>query len=295
MQRMFDDAGDRADMREDIRKNRLHGIELQDKLFAIGTTNMILRGDGKANFRRDSIFEAPLREMRGDMKLSDGSWAMGHGFTKVLLNPPYSQAKDKRTRHLSELAFIERALEFLNPGGKLAVIVPQSAMVGKNAEDKARKRYILEHHTLETVITMNPMTFHSSGHTPHTVIAIFTAGRKHPADHKVRFVNFEKDGWVVAPHRGLVDDGTAASRRKHLFDVLRGDVQDGTDFIVRSTVTATDEWQHSYFYFNDQPPTYDDFLKTVADYVSWQVDMHAHGLGDLITPPVSTTSEENDE
>lgn len=298
MQRMFADAGNNAAMREDIRKNRLYGIELQDKLFAIGTTNMILRGDGKANFRRDSIFEAPLNEMRGDARLPDGSWAMGHGFTKVLLNPPYSQAKDKSTRNLSELAFIQRALEFLNPGGKLATIVPQSAMVGKTKEDKARKRYILEHNTLETVITMNPMTFTNSGHTPHTVIAIFTAGRKHPTDHKVRFVNFEKDGWTVAPHRGLVDDGTVASRRRHLIEVLRGDAQDDTSFIVRSEVTAEDEWQHSYFYFNDVPPTYEDYLATVADYVTWQVDMHTHGLGHLITPvtpAVSGTDEEAGE
>lgn len=294
MQRMFKDAGDNQAMREDIRQNRLYGIELQDKLFAIGTTNMILRGDGKANFRRDSIFEAPLHDMRGDVELDNGSWAMGHGFTKVLLNPPYSQAKDKNTRNLSELAFIERALEFLNPGGKLAAIVPQSAMVGKTKEDKARKRHILENNTLETVITMNPMTFANSGHTPHTVVAIFTAGRKHPADQKVRFVNFSKDGWVLAPHRGLVDDGTVFSRRKHLLEVLRGDAQDDTSFIVRSEVTAEDEWQHSYFYFNDVPPTYEDFMGTVADYVSWQVDMHAHGLGDLITPSVNFASDEDE-
>lgn len=281
MQRMFIDAGDDEDKKEDIRRNRLHGIELQDKLFAIGTTNMILRGDGKANFRRDSMFEVPLDEMRRE-----------HGFTKVLLNPPYSQAKRKSTRNLSELAFVERALSFLNPRGKLAVIVPQSAMVGKTKEDKARKKFILEHNTLEAVITMNPMTFHASGSTPHTVIAIFTAGRQHPVDHKVRFVNFEKDGWVVAQHRGLVDDGTVVSRRKHLLEVLRGDSQDDTSFIVRSKVTAEDEWQHSYFYFNDVPPTYEDFMATVADYVSWQVDMHAHGLGDLITPSVSVTSDE---
>lgn len=193
--------------------------------------------------------------MRGDQRLPDGSIAPGHGFTKVLLNPPYSQAKDKNTRNLSELAFVRRALEFLNPSDKLAVIVPQWAMVGKTKEDKARKRYILEHHTLETVITMNPMTFTNSGHTPYTTIAIFTAGRKHPTDHVVRFVNFEKDEWGIALHRGLVDNGTVASRRKHLMEVLRGDAQDDTSFIVRSKVTADDEWQHSYFYFNDQPPT----------------------------------------
>lgn len=294
MQRMFADAGDNTAMREDIRKNRLYGIELQDKLFAIGTTNMILRGDGKANFRRDSIFEAPIHEMRGDMKLDDGTWAMGHGFTKVLLNPPYSQAKDKETRNLSELAFVTRALEFVNPGGKLAAIVPQSAMVGKTRDDKNRKKSILEKNTLETVITMNPMTFANSGHTPHTVIVIFTAGRPHPANHKVKFVNFEKDGWIVTPHRGLVDDGTVASRRKHLLEVLSGDAQDDTSFIVRSEVTAEDEWQYSYFYFDDQPPTYEEFFATVADYVTWQASMYAHGLSGLIAEKPNTGHSNSD-
>lgn len=284
MQRMFKDAGDDVHLKNVIREQKLHGIELQDKLFAIGTTNMILRGDGKANFRRDSIFEAPMAEMRGDEVLSDGTVVPGHGFTKVLLNPPYSQSKDQKTRGLSELAFIEKALEFLNPGGRLAAIVPQSAMVGKTKEDKARKKSIMKHHTLDCVITMNPMTFVDSGHSPHTVIVMFTAGRPHPADAKVKFINFEKDGYKVAMHRGLVDDGTAESRRKHLLEVLRGDAQDDTAFIVRAETTAEDEWQHSYFYFNDQPPTYADFLATAADFVAWQVDMHAHGLGDLITP-----------
>ena len=156
--------------------------------------------------------------------------------------------------------------------------------VGKTKEDKARKVSILKHHTLDAVIMMNPATFVNSGVTPNTVIALFTAGRPHPVDAKVKFVNFENDGHKVAMHRGLVDDGTATSRRKHLLEVLRGDADDDTRFLVRSEVTATDEWQHSYFYFNDQPPAYDDFMATVADYVTWQVDMHVHGRGELITP-----------
>lgn len=284
MHRMFKDASDNETTKEEIRKKRLHGIELQDKLFAIGTTNMILRGDGKANFRRDSIFEAPLHEMRDDKLNEKGEWESGHGFTKVLLNPPYSQAKDKTTRHLSELAFIEKALEFLNPGGRLAAIVPQSAMVGKTNDDKDRKVSILKKHTLDAVITMNGATFADSGVGVHPVIVLFTAGRPHPSDAKVKFIDFQHDGYKVQMHRGLTDDGTAASRRKHLLEVLRGDAVDSTRFIVRSEVTAEDEWQHAYFYFNDQPPTIDDFMETVADYLSWQADMHAHGYGDLISP-----------
>ena len=39
-----------------IKQKQLHGIELQQKLFTIATTNMILRGDGKSNLKRDDIF-----------------------------------------------------------------------------------------------------------------------------------------------------------------------------------------------------------------------------------------------
>ena len=116
----------------------------------------------------------------------------------------------------------------------------------------------------------------------HPVIALFTAGRPHPGAAKVRFVNFQNDGYKVQIHRGLTDDGTAASRRKHLLATLRGDFIESTRFIVRSEIATADEWLHSYFYFNDQLPSHRDFMETIADYVSWQVGMHTHGQIDLI-------------
>lgn len=164
-------------------------------------------------------------------------------------------------------------------------------MVGKTKEDKARKAKILSEHTLDAVITMNPDTFYGVGN--HVVIALFTADVPHPETKKVAFINFKDDGYKVRQHLGLMGDGNEKSRRKHLLSVLNDGVADDTSFVVRSEVTATDEWQHSFFYFNDQPPTYEDFLATVADYVTWQVDMHSHGLGDLITPRVE--SDEGDE
>ena len=280
MRRMFDDAQDRfkndpAALRtrlDDIKRNRLHGVELQDKLFAIGTTNMILRGDGKANFQRHNFFDLDLHELRGDLWLpAEKRWAEGHGFTKALINPPYSQAKTKETRHLSELSFIERTLSLLNRKGRLAAIVPQSAMVGKTKEDKALKGKILAHHTLDAVVTMNPDTFYGVG--VNVVIALFTAGVPHPDSKKTAFVDFKDDGYRVRQHVGLVGDGNERGRRAHLLSVLNDGELADTSFVVRSEVTADDEWQHSYFYFNDQPPGYDDFFNTVAAYVTWQVDM----------------------
>jgi type I restriction enzyme M protein len=169
----------------------------------------------------------------------------------------------------------------LNIGGRLAAIVPQSVMVGKTKEDRDRKISLLKNHTLDAVITMSGDTFSDSGVGVHPVIILFTAGRAHPSDAKVKFVNFQHDGYKVQMHRGLTDDGTATSRRKHLLEVLRGDAVDDTRFIVRSEVTAQDEWSHSYFYFNDQPPSYNDFQIAVADYISWQVSMYAHGRGKM--------------
>ena len=203
------------------------------------------------------------------------------------MTPP---SKDKTTRHLSELSFISYALDLLEVRGRLAAIVPQSAMVGKTKEDKALKAQIMKKHTLDAVLTMNPDTFHGVG--THVVIALFTAGVPHSKDKKAAFIDFKDDGYKVRQHVGLIDDGRAEDRRKHLLSVLNDGVPDDTHFIVRTEVTPADEWQHSYFYFNDVPPTYEDFMSTVADYVSWQVDMHAHGLGDLITPSMSVTSDE---
>ncbi|MBD8207775.1 N-6 DNA methylase [Microbacterium sp. CFBP 8790] len=295
MRRMFADAikryGDNParlnERLDEIKRFQLHGVELQDKLFAVGTTNMILRGDGKANFQRRSFFDATRDDFFPYNPERPGRL---EGFTKVLMNPPYSQSKDKTTRHLSELSFIERALSHLEVRGRLGAIVPQSAMVGKTREDKALKAKILKHHTLDAVLTMNPDTFHGVG--THVVIALFTAGVPHPATKKTAFVDFKDDGYKVRQHVGLVDDGRAADRRTHVLEVLQDGVPDDTSFVVRSEVAATDEWQHSYFYFNDQPPSYEDFYATVADYLTWQVDMHTHGRGDLIAPAAAEDKAE---
>lgn len=255
-------------------EGRFQGIELQDKLFTLATTNMLLR-HGVSHIRHGSIFEVTPEVAP----------------TVVLLNPPYGLAKNKTMRHLSELAFIERALELAAAGGRVAALVPQSTMIGKTKDDRERKHRILQEHTLEMVITVNPNAFVGSGYSPHTVVAVFTAHQPHPVRKKVRFINFEDDGWVTSKHVGLVDDGSVTQKREYLQDVLNGMVEAGTGFMVCSEVTGEDEWHHPYFYFNDTPPSEADFLGVVADYVSWQVDMFAHGLGYLITPPI----EENEE
>ncbi|MBF2575729.1 N-6 DNA methylase [Listeria welshimeri] len=268
MNRMLNNAKDEK-QRQDIKQNRLFGIELQEKLFTVATTNMILRGDGKSNLQLADMFNKSGEEMRKK------------GINKILFNPPYSQAKTKELSHLSELSFIHHALGMLVYGGKLAVIIPQSTMVGKTKKDKALKQEILEKHTLEYVITLNKNTFYGVGVNP--CIAVFTAQIPHPERKQVSFFNFEEDGYVLKKHLGLTPDGTLPEeKRRYLLDNIKGYIYDiKNEFVVKSSITAEDEWQHSYFYFNSEIPKEEEFEKVVADYLLFELDMRLHGRGGM--------------
>ncbi len=265
MNRMVAQARNEEEIKH-IKKHQLLGIEMQEKLFTVATTNMILRGDGKSNLQHADMFSVRGEDMRKKK------------VNKILFNPPYSQGKTDKT--LTEISFINHALDMLVVGGKLAVIVPQSTMVGKSKEEKEYKKRILNKNTLELVITLNKDTFHGIGTNP--VIAVFEGGKPHPENKKVKFINFENDGFVVRKHIGLVDDGTADEKRKFLVDVIKGDEEDyTTNFMVKSKIQTEDEWLHSFFYFNDEIPTDEEFEKTIADYLTFQFDMYTHGRGYL--------------
>ncbi len=249
-----------------IKQEQLHGIELQQKLFTIATTNMILRGDGKSNLKRDDIFHVE-KDLYTDK------------ITKALINPPYSQAKTKNLSHLSEISFIKETLSLMKNGAKLAAIVPQSTMIGKTKNDKNYKREILENHSLDTVITLNKDTFYGVGVNP--CIAVFTAGIPQDDKKRVNFVNFSDDGYVVRKHVGLVGDGTEKSKKEYLLNVLNDYEDADTNFLVKAPITWEDEWLHSFFYYNEEIPTDEDFERTIADYLSFEFDMKLHGRGYL--------------
>ena len=265
MHRMLAQA--KEEYKENIRKNNLHGIELRDDMFSIATTNMILRGDGKSNLICADFFKQKSEDMHKKE------------FTVGLMNPPYSQGKNKDTAHLTELKFICHLLDCLSDGGRCVVIVPQSTMVGKTKEDKSDKRYILENHTLEGVITLNTKTFYDVGTNP--VIAVFTAHQPHPKDKLVKFVDFKVDGYEGSAHIGLLPTDRAAERKKHLLDCWFQGKTAPNSFIVRSTIEADDEWLHSFYYFNEEIPSEADFENTMADYLTFEFNMITHGRGYL--------------
>lgn len=265
MHRMLAGAASEA-QRRDIKKKQLHGFELQPNMFAVACANMILRRDGNSNLKcQDFLAENPSK-----VQLK--------GATVGLMNPPYSQGS-KADPDQYELSFVEHLLDSCVEGARVAVIVPQSSMTGKTKAEQQFKASIMNHHTLEGVITCNTDTFYGVGTNP--VIAVFTAGYPHETDHVAKFIDFRDDGYAVRAHVGLVEGDSAKDRRAHLLDVWRGDADAPSKFCVESTVKPDDEWLHSFYYFNDEIPTDADFERAIADYLTFQLDMVSHGRGYL--------------
>lgn len=249
--------------KKSIRKNQLYGIEQRSDMFTIATTNMILRGDGKSNLQCDDFLQKNPKELQSSIRATVG-----------MMNPPYSQGS-KINPEQYEIAFTEHLLDSLLPGGRCAVIVPQSSMTGKSKEELEIKRNILNKHTLEGVVMLQKDTFYGVGTIP--CIAIFTAGEPHPKEKICKFINFEDDGYKVSPHIGLLETESAKDKRQHLLDVWFDRIEAENKFCVKSTITAEDEWLHSFYYFNDEIPSEQSFDKVVGDYLSFEFAMIMQG------------------
>ncbi len=265
MHNMIKKANDETEIKE-IRKNQLFGIEEKSYMFTIATTNMILRGDGKSNLENKDF----LKENPAQLQLK--------GCTVGMMNPPYSMGS-KSNSSLYEINFINHLLNSIVEDGRVAVIVPQSTFTGKTKEEQKIKEEILKNHTLEGVITLNKNTFYRVGTNP--CIAIFKAHNKHPKNKICKFINFENDGYNISKHIGLIDDGSHRDKKQHLLDVWFERTEAITKFCVKTTIEASDEWLHSFYYFNDEIPSEEDFRKTVADYITFEVNMITHGRGYL--------------
>lgn len=246
-----------------IKRQGLHGIELREDLYTIATTNMILRGDGKSNLRR------------GDYNRFENTVYEEIGATVGMLNPPYSLAKNEETKQLSELHFIIGLLNRLVVGGRAAVIVPQSVMIGKTNYDKEKKAELLKYHSLEAVITMPGETFYPTGTNP--VIATFTAHVPHNFSKRVKLINFQDDGFVKHKTLGRIPTELTKDKIQYLLDVYFDRIDAPTHFLIKSEITAEDEWLHAFFYFNDNIPEEEMFREKMANYLVFKFDQTLRG------------------
>ncbi len=174
--------------------DKVFGIDFDEKAVRVAKTLNMIAGDGKTNV----IHLNSLDFTRWNEKFKDRDWMRKYGegyyrlldlaenrdepkhfhFDLVLTNPPFAgDIKDnrllaqyevaykengKRVSRLSrDILFIERNLNMLKPGGRMAIVLPQGRF--NNSSDERIRKYIMERARLIAVVGLHPNTF-----KPHT-------------------------------------------------------------------------------------------------------------------------------
>ncbi len=238
--------------RERIRGHGLVGVEQQPNMFALAASNMILRGDGKANLYQGSCFDPAITDA-----------IKKHAANIGMLNPPFSQSDED----LHELHFTKHMLDCLTEGGIGIAVVPMSCAI---APHPARNE-ILKYHTLEAVMSLPDDLFYPVGTV--VCIMIFTAHRPHEQQNrKTWFGYWKNDGFVKTKKRGRIDlNGHWAEIRDRWVDSFRNrEVHVGES--VSKRVTALDEWcAEAYMETDYSVLNQNDYRNTVKQYLIFQL------------------------
>lgn len=219
MDRMLTLHGMKREQMVGVVAQQLIGFESEPVTAALCVANMILRGDGSTGIHQADA-------------LTSRDFPKGTA-TVALLNPPFPH---KKTDTPAE-AFIDKALEGLEDGGRLAVIMPTSALAKKDKGVWRAKT--LKNNRLDAVCQLPDELFQPFAATT-TSIALLTKGKPHDLNRKTVFVRLHHDGLVLRKkariRRASEPDQTALA-----VDAIRNKkVTPG--FAGVESISGADEW-----------------------------------------------------
>ncbi len=197
--RLFSNAEIPEEEKDDVLK--VFGIDFDEKTVRVARTLNLIAGDGETNV----LHLNTLDYERWSDKINDRKWydTYGRGFKRLerlaeskndykhfmfdllMANPPFAgDIKESRILHKYELGFnakgknqskvgrdilfIERNLEFLKPGGRMAIVLPQGRL--NNTTDKHIREFIAEHARILAVVGLHQNTFKPHAGTKTSVL-----------------------------------------------------------------------------------------------------------------------------
>ena len=239
-----------------IKSQQLMGVELNAEMFTLAATNMILRGDGSSNIYKGNTFNTPDKLYK-DFKAN-----------KLLLNPPFSYSENG-------MPFIAYGLDKMEKGGLGAIIIQDSAGSGKAMRTN---QAMLKKHTLIASIKM-PVDLFMPMAGVQTSIYIFETHKPHDLEKTVKFIDFRNDGYKRTS-RAIQELDEPTKRYADIIKIYKAGKSAKVeaswklnevyveDFIKNSGA----DWNFDQHKTIDTKPTFNDFRKTVADYLAWEVD-----------------------
>ena len=186
----------KPDRCQDYVRNRMFAIDFDEKCVRVSRCLNLIAGDGETNV----LHLNSLDWMRWEETVKRDEWADTYGdgwrrlrrhrvkarhadyrqfsFDIVMANPPFAgdirqtemlapyELAHKATGKLQhavgrDLLFVERNLDFLRPGGRMAIVLPQGRL--NNASAHRVRQFIMDRCRILAVVGLHPNTF-----KPHT-------------------------------------------------------------------------------------------------------------------------------
>lgn len=248
---------------DEIKQQRLLGVELNAEMYTLASTNMILRGDGSSNIRKGSSFDEPPELYRN------------FNANALLLNPPFTFKENG-------LPFLKFGLENMKIGGKAAIIIQDSAGSGRGI---ISCKEILSKNQLVASIKMPVDLFLPMAGVQTSIYILEHTGKEHDYKKQVKFIDFRNDGYKRTK-RGIYELDSPSQRYRDIVEVYKNGITanvsselwDIKNQVVMDVISRNgDDWNFEQHQKIDLVPTEEDFKKTVRDYLSWEVTKFLRG------------------
>lgn len=281
MTQALDDCATAAEQ-ENVKKHQIFGIEYDENIYGLATTNMLIHSDGNSNIRQGSCFT-----------LAD--WIKEAKPNVILMNPPYNGqrihlpksyvdtwSRDKKEDPSKGLYFVKYmadTLNLINHQAKLAVLLPVACAIGTSGEIARLKKEILQENTLDAVFTLPNEIFYP-GASASACCMVFKIGTKHSdvSNPDTFFGYCKDDGFKKKKNIGRVEQLDSVTGKSKWTEIEKQWIElyrnrravDGLS--ATHKVTGEDEWLcEAYMKTDYSKLTEQDFQQTINDYLAYLV------------------------
>lgn len=258
--------------RMSVRRNQMFGIEADDNVYGLATTNMLIHGDGNSNIVCGSCFDKD-------------HWISNTQADVVLMNPPYNASKAQVDENYAKewgksatdpskgLYFVYRIAELVKEKkGKLVTLLPMQCVVGNSGIIQYYKREMLKNHTLDAVFSLPNELFYPGASTVACCL-VFNLGTPHKdTDKETFFGYYREDGFEKRKNIGRVDvnDTWDVIEKEWLY--LYEHRETKLSKSLTHKVSGDDEWcVEAYMETDYSKLTQADFDKVVRNYVAYHI------------------------
>lgn len=255
--------------KQHVKEHQIFGIEYDEHVFGLSTTNMLIHGDGNSNIKQASCF-------------TEKSWIQHAAPNVVLMNPPYNASKSQVPKEFADtwgststdpskgLHFVEFIANTVN-NGKLLALLPMACAIGHSGLIGDIKQRLLQKHTLDAVFSL-PTDIFYPGASAVACCMVFDLGKPHRDDKKTFFGYFKEDGFEKRKGVGRVDVKNKWEEIENTWLDLYEHRMSKAGLSVTKSVNHEDEWcAEAYMETDYLSLSNEDFIKTMQNYAAYLI------------------------